>query len=675
MTTKDATSRSTCRRRLTIWLYPALLVVVTIGLSAAGWSGTSVGVINVIYGKADPALVAGTPRSIRSDEWQVATPLLVAQSHHGFSSVSDDSIGDHTVTVLPDIPSTDWSTLFKPWDLPVLVLDLEHGFAARWWMMSLVLLLGAYLLLLALTDRVDIAVVFSLALWLSPFFQWWYVSSSLDTVGMAMLSVGAFLYSLRASSTGRRVAWLALSAYSAIGFTLLFYPPFQIPTALVVGVVGVCYVAGRWHELGLTARRLVIDAAGLAIVIGGTLGIYYLHTRSTIMAIDGTVYPGHRRVNGGGTSLLQLFSAPFGLNLAEHGTALPVTLNQSEISSFILLGPFALLQIQRVRLRALASRWRLLLVGTAAAFVTLTAWYLISLPPVLASILLLDRVEARRAILGVGLAGILLMALFCAAEFEHEDAPHPDTQEEGSPAPEDRQRRLLTGAVMCAGLAFGMYFWAGRNLSHTVRGLHLSLFDAGIMSAAAAVVVLLLCARKVLWGGLAVVVLGAAIALPVNPLYQGLGPLTSSPILATFDRVASKPPDATHRAWLSYANFAFNTVLVASGLHTLSAPSVYPNARAWRILEPKHTRVWNRYANLKFVPGASGAPIQVTVIGTFRAAVQVVIDPCGAAAGRLGVGFVLATSPLTGSCLQLDTKTTFDGSPTYIYTRTTAGST
>ncbi len=279
-------------------VYPALLVVATIGLSAAGLSGTSVGVITAGQSNAtaDPALVAGTPRPIRSDEWGVATPLLVAQSHHGFSPVSNDSIGEHTVTVLPDIPNTDWSTLFKPWDLPVLVLDLEHGFAARWWMMSLVLLLGAYLLLLALTDRTDIAIVFSLALWLSPFFQWWYLSSSLDTVGMGMVTVGAFLYSLRASTTGRRVAWLALSAYSAIGFTLLFYPPFQIPTALVVGVVGVCYVVGRWPELGLTPRRLITDLIGLAVVVGATLGVFYLHSRSpsspsTAPSIRDTVRP------------------------------------------------------------------------------------------------------------------------------------------------------------------------------------------------------------------------------------------------------------------------------------------------------------------------------------------------------------------------------------------------
>lgn len=184
--------------RVTRLIYPAVLVVVVIGLSAAGLSGTSIGVLTAtqLHGKTDPALVAGTPRPIRSDEWNVATPLVVAQSHHGYPRTTRDGIGDHDLSVILDIPNTDWSTLFRPWDIPPLVLDVEHGFAARWWMMSLILLLGAYLLLLALTDRTDIAVLFSLGLWLSPFFQWWYLPLSLETVGLGMLALGAFLYSL-----------------------------------------------------------------------------------------------------------------------------------------------------------------------------------------------------------------------------------------------------------------------------------------------------------------------------------------------------------------------------------------------------------------------------------------------------------------------------------------------
>src|SRR5579872_2052524 len=69
------------RPRLTRWVFPAVLVVVTVGLSAAGVSGTSVGVLrsSTTPGAHDPSLIAGTPRPVRSDEWNVSTPLLVGQ--------------------------------------------------------------------------------------------------------------------------------------------------------------------------------------------------------------------------------------------------------------------------------------------------------------------------------------------------------------------------------------------------------------------------------------------------------------------------------------------------------------------------------------------------------------------------------------------------------------------
>src|SRR5579863_331887 len=80
--------------RVSRLVYPALLLVVAIGLSAAGLSGSSIGYLTAtqLHGRPDPALVAGTPRGIRSDEWNVAAPLIVAQSHHGYPRTTLDGV-------------------------------------------------------------------------------------------------------------------------------------------------------------------------------------------------------------------------------------------------------------------------------------------------------------------------------------------------------------------------------------------------------------------------------------------------------------------------------------------------------------------------------------------------------------------------------------------------------
>ena len=683
--------RSTRRRRLVRLIYPAVLVLATIGLSAAELSGSSIGVLTSGQGKSssDPGLVAGTPRPIRADEWMLTTPLIVAQSHHGFAPVTSDGFGGgYDLRVIQDVPNTDWSSAFRPWNLPMLALDVEHGFAARWWLISLVLLLGAYLLLLALTDRTDIAILFSLGLWLSPMLQWWYASGTLDSIGMGMLALGAFLYSLRASTLMRRIAWLALSAYAAISFTLVFYPPFQIPTVLLLAVVGVCEVLGRRNERKVDWRRLITSLGAVASVVIVILLVYYVHVPA-IKAINDTAYPGNRQLNGGGTSLLQLLSAPFGLALAGSSVNTPGQLHtlgstdQEGISSFILLGPFVLLQLLRVRLREFTTRWRYLLLGTAGVFVLFTIWYLVSLPPILAHVLLLDRVEPERMIFGVGVAGILLMALFCAAEFRHpefsDSAPDDSVRRLG----EDRRRRINTGAAICGVIAFFVYFWAGRNLISTYPDLKMTLWVAGLASAAAALVVLLTSARKVVLGGLALVLFGATISLTVNPLYKGLGPLTSSSLLTTFRRDATKPQEPSDRTWLSFADSAVTDVLIASGVQSLGDVQIYPHAKIWKQLKLQRgsvftvafggptmspARVWNRYADLSFDPAPSNEPFTATLL--LQNHIRIDIDPCGAAARILKVGFVVSQSPLSTQCLTLDsTSRQPNAGRVYVYSR------
>ena len=650
-------------------VFPIVLVLVWVVLTCIGLSGTSTGVIaaGTTGTSHDSHLIAGTPRPIRSDEWNVATPLIVAQSHHGFSRYTVSGLGPHDLTVVLDIPNRDWSTVFRPWDIPMLFLDVTHGFAARWWAMSLILLLGTYLLLLELTDRTDIAVVFSLGLWLSPFFHWWYESISLESVGMPMLGMAFFLYALRARSRPGRIACLLLSAYSFVGFVLVFYPPFQVPVGLVLGIIVGCEIFGRLQRGELAWRRMVVDAAVVAVATGAVCAAFLLHSESTIAAVTGTVYPGKRRAAGGTTSLFQLLSAPFGVPLANHGLTLTGT-NQSEISSFLLLGPFALLQLFRIRLRDLGRRSQLLLVGAGAGFLLVTAWYLISLPPLLAHLLLLDRSPPVRAVVGVGVGGFLLMALFCAAEVAPADGSGETT---GRAVRQQREfaRRVATGAAVCGVLAFGLYFWGGRQFIATFPGLGLNLWWVALFSGAAAIVVWLTSARRVLAGGVALVVFGGVVSLVANPLYQGLGPLTSSPLLPVLHSVAEHPVDPADTVWLSYAAPPVTDVLLASGLNTLNSVDTYPNADVWKIFDPRGraSHIWNRYANMVFAPGAPGSSPVVTLLA--GDAVEVTFDPCGPEASRLHIGFVLSPAPVAGSCLHMEARPTVGRQPLYVYSR------
>jgi hypothetical protein len=268
----------------------------------------------------------------------------------------------------------------------------------------------------------------------------------------------------------------------------------------------------------------------------------------------------------------------------------------------------------------------------------------------------------------VGIAGVLLMAFLCAAEFRPVP-PTPEAPDRASSVIRERRRRVNSGAFICAALAFGLYFWVGRSFITAFPTLQLGLRGAGLACGGAAIVILLTSARKAIAGGTAFVLFGAVMSLPVNPLYHGLGVLTSSPLLSTFDRVAARPRDPGHDVWLSYAGTEVNLVLLASGLQTLNAVDVYPDKNAWTILDPhgKLKFVWDRYANLSYVPNTSTTSTTLTLVAADQ--ISIAINACSSTAGRLGIGFVVSSTPLTESCLDLDKQTTSEGSPVYIYTR------
>src|SRR6478609_3081896 len=79
--------------RVSVWAFPAFLVVVLIILTACKISGTSSGTYHQnFYGSTskDPDLLFGSPKAIRSDEWLVGTQLIISQSRQGFPRVNMD---------------------------------------------------------------------------------------------------------------------------------------------------------------------------------------------------------------------------------------------------------------------------------------------------------------------------------------------------------------------------------------------------------------------------------------------------------------------------------------------------------------------------------------------------------------------------------------------------------
>jgi hypothetical protein len=99
-----------------IWLFPAILTLILIILSALQINGSSIGFYHeFFYGNAkDPALIAGKPQSIRSDEWIVNTQKTIAQKNDNYKGINTNVGNGEDETLIYDAPTKDWSTIFKP---------------------------------------------------------------------------------------------------------------------------------------------------------------------------------------------------------------------------------------------------------------------------------------------------------------------------------------------------------------------------------------------------------------------------------------------------------------------------------------------------------------------------------------------------------------------------------
>ena len=158
-----------------------------------------------------------------------------------------------------------------------------------------------------------------------------------------------------------------------------------------------------YRMTGLVTRwRLV--AVAIAIAIIAIIGTAYLHSSwDALKLMAGTIYPGHRRHNGGTFKFWQLFAGTYNLltiYTGYHGT------NPSEASSFYLFFPVPVLMF------CFSKRWRnhsqvldWILIGYLAVLIV---YLKLGLPHSIAAIILMNRSWPDRANLVVGLISILL---------------------------------------------------------------------------------------------------------------------------------------------------------------------------------------------------------------------------------------------------------------------------
>lgn len=649
--------------RKSIWLFPILLLIPLVLLTIFKISGSSHGFYyNYFYGdtSADPNLIAGKPRPIRSDEWLVNTQVTIAQASNNFERINDNVGNGQDMSLIIDAPYKDWSVIFKPHHWPFFVLPLDHAFAMRWWLMGYFLTISSYLLMLKLLpDKRLIASLLAVAFFFSPFVQWWYLIGTLGSLYWGLFAAVIITNILKQQSRRKSILLGVGLSYTAVGFALVLYPPFQIPVALalIAFLIGFAIEKLRNSSKQFILEKLIVITS--ATVVAGVITLlFFLARQNVIDIVRNTAYPGQRIAVGGGFDIAHLLSSHLApvfqwTSRAAQYTGGPSVINQSETSNFILLVPY--LFIPSILLLWYNWRknkqvdWPLLTVNIMFVLFLVRLYGPSSFDPFF-KLLLLEVVPLKRMLIGIGLLNLLHIGLFMRSFMKI-------------------KRRLPIHQAWIytyATLIFALQLWLGMFARERSPGF-IDYWMIFVLAIPIAVTMVLFLKRYFTLAALSLLGISLMSTIIVNPLYRGLGTLTETPLAQEIQTIANNNDGLWATESIFLENFA-----TMNGANSLSSVYIYPQLDLWRPLDDGSEEYkYNRYAHVSFgfdriATRTIDTDIKLLGGDHFR----VLSEPCSDYLRDQNVRYLLAVSaPLqpADSCITLIKTILYPANSFYIY--------
>jgi len=614
--------------RVVTW-FPVVAVVGVAALVLLHWSGTSSGMHWYLLGTGDdPRLVVGSPRAIRSDEWLVQQSWVVSQHNTGFGATNPTFPGGSDMTLLNELPSWHWSSVFRPHLWGYLFFGLDAGIAWHWWVPALALVSGCYLFVVTMLPRRPLtAAFFAVAIFFTPFLQWWYTPSSVWPVAWTCLALAGIIWTLIDKRLWVRVTWAVLIGYFATTMAMGLYVPFIIPGLYVVLAFGVGYAlrVRPWKETGVRSfvRRLWPLAASAIAAVTVTI-LFVLSRWPAAQAIQSTVYPGHRAFLTGqllsrDTFLTGIGGAPWEQALRSQGSSI-LGPNSSEGSSVILLCLFLLPGLIWIATRSWGRGKRpdWLVLCNLATLLLFLAYLLIPGWNSVAHLLQLDRVSPER----FRIAFVVLVPLFAVLVIDHVD--RHVTSRHWTPA-------LLSASFTVAIMA--AFYWVIKQNDPSV--LQAASMWAVTVSLIVAATLLLFLRRTVPIAAALLMLASVTISIGVNPVYRGIFDLSTTQIGR--DIVATDTLD--DGMWLGIGSYENQALLTETGVGSYAGVQNYPSTEMWSAIDPeaRYEGLWNRLAHIRWTIG-EGEPV---VTSPRVDVVSVTFDACSTFAQE-NIGYVLS---------------------------------
>lgn len=582
-------------------------------LVAGGWTGSSLGLAL----KASPMVEydsfswKGQDRAVRSDEWQVLTPLAISQTATTPPfQITNKLLGTEgqnmMVMGMTGVPVAHPSSIAKPATWGFFLFDLRSGLSWYWWFAFFSSFTALWLVLIQFM-RLDwrVAALLSLTAAASPYsigYSGWPAYAAFFPLVVLLALRGV----MTTKSQWQVLSFGALLGWSVTGFVLVLYPSWQISLVYLFCPLALAWMWQERKELEWGRTQAVAVTLGVAIA-AALLGSWWLDSHTAVDAIRATVYPGGRSIEAGGDIdpwfLIKGWLSPVTM-YANSELMVP-----SDAGSFIFVVWAA---IPAIVFRMYVNR-RMDWIGCAliATTVFILAFMFVGFDQRFAQMTLLGMATSYRMDLVLGITQIFMLGWLMSPGHGHQTQP---------------TNRLGWICSVLALLAVAWAWWLVEKLpvaiSQMVSPGFLLLSCASIGLTTYAVL-----RGRYLWaiGLLTVWTLSASI--PFNPLGQATDRIATSSEFTKFIADIDPRDPSPAVAVIGERNWAMT--LPAAGVRVVNTVFYYPQESLWKNLDPnnQHTAIHNRYHRLllyfKTLPNGIGHTLESPRLDEVR----IFIDP------------------------------------------------
>lgn len=517
--------------------------------------------------------IFGVVRPIRSDEFVVGTPNLLASSQGGnlFSVYNDVLRGTDTLNLATGVYIGLPTLILAPWKLVYAILPVEFAFSFCWYAPLIFGFLMMMELFYIISKSKLVSFVGSLLIIFSSWYLWWGFSVYFVNAPGVIVCL---YYFTKESKLYKKVLLSIATALCFGSFIVNLYPAWQVPLGYMFLAIGIWLIHENWSSIKQFTKRDWLLLIGALILCFGLVANYFLSMSEYIEVINNTAYPG-ARFDSGSYNLNKLFyyiQSPF-YAFKDIG-------NPSETGVFFSLFPIPTIAILWCWIKEEKKDW--LTGGLLLVQIPMLIYATFGVPEIVAKITLLSYTTSFRIVDIIGLIQIFFIVILFS-RYKNAERFH-----------------WIIAVSLSFGTAAIAAYYSWRDYPGYLNTIVMGVMILVIVGLS---FVLMFKVNKQIQQAALIILAGISLftGIYVRPISVGLSAIYAKPVAQEIMQITSNDKNTK---WIAYGGgIETPAFAVACGAPTINSVNTYPNLSLWQKLDSdnQYNEIYNRYAHIKTV--------------------------------------------------------------------------